>query len=60
MASKRKLGNRMVHPVGLGCMNLSWAYGERPPQESNFRKRVENGERMLQGAAGTVPSKGPL
>ncbi|MXO91880.1 aldo/keto reductase [Pontixanthobacter aquaemixtae] len=33
MTSKRKLGNRMVHPVGLGCMSLSWAYGDKPPQE---------------------------
>mgnify|MGYP001443762910 CR=1 FL=1 len=40
MASKRKLGNRMVHPVGLGCMNLSWAYGDRPPQE--YRQKLLN------------------
>ncbi|MAY20548.1 MAG: aldo/keto reductase [Erythrobacteraceae bacterium] len=40
MASKRKLGNRMVHPVGLGCMNLSWAYGDRPPQE--YREQLLN------------------
>ena len=40
MADKRKLGNRMVHPVGLGCMNLSWAYGDRPPQE--YRERLLN------------------
>ena len=24
---KRKLGARMVNPVGLGCMNICWAYG---------------------------------
>ena len=28
---KRELAGRMVHPVGLGCMNLSWAYGDPPP-----------------------------
>lgn len=25
--SKRTLGNRLVNPVGLGCMNICWAYG---------------------------------
>ena len=30
--TKRTLGNRKVHPVGLGCMNVSWAYGS-PPSE---------------------------
>jgi aryl-alcohol dehydrogenase-like predicted oxidoreductase len=24
---KRKLGGRIVNPVGLGCMNICWAYG---------------------------------
>ena len=27
---KRALAGRMVHPIGLGCMNLSWAYGTPP------------------------------
>jgi aryl-alcohol dehydrogenase-like predicted oxidoreductase len=40
MAEKRKLGDRMVHPVGLGCMNLSWAYGDPPPQE--YRQKLLN------------------
>ena len=32
---KRPLANRNVHPVGLGCMNLSWAYGTPPePKEA--------------------------
>ncbi len=31
--SKRKLGNREVCPIGLGCMSLSWAYGRQPPDE---------------------------
>lgn len=29
----RQLANRNVHPVGLGCMNLSWAYGTPPSPE---------------------------
>jgi aryl-alcohol dehydrogenase-like predicted oxidoreductase len=28
---KRALAGRMVRPIGLGCMNLSWAYGDPPP-----------------------------
>ena len=28
---KRELAGRMVRPLGLGCMNLSWAYGDPPP-----------------------------
>lgn len=30
---KRRLANRTLHPVGLGCMNLSWAYGTPPGRE---------------------------
>lgn len=29
---KRNLAGRPVHPIGLGCMNLSWAYGAPPPR----------------------------
>lgn len=29
----RMLAGRQVRPVGLGCMNLSWAYGNPPPRE---------------------------
>ena len=32
-ATKRKIGDRQVHPVGLGCMNLSHAYGPAQPHE---------------------------
>lgn len=32
-ASARMLAGRQVRPVGLGCMNLSWAYGTPPPRE---------------------------
>lgn len=28
---KRRLGDRLVTPIGLGCMSLSWAYGKQPP-----------------------------
>lgn len=27
----------MVAPIGLGCMNLSWAYGDPPPHEDKVR-----------------------
>ena len=32
-AEKRKIGDSMVHPIGLGCMNLSHAYGPAQPHE---------------------------
>lgn len=34
---KRALAGRSVAPVGLGCMNLSWAYGDPPPHEHKVR-----------------------
>lgn len=34
---KRALAGRQVHPVGLGCMNLSWAYGDPPPHPEKLR-----------------------
>ncbi len=33
MIEKRSLGGRMVNPIGLGCMSLSWAYGIPPSEE---------------------------
>lgn len=36
--TKRKLGNRMVNPVGLGCMNICWAYG--PPVSDDYAKEL--------------------
>jgi aryl-alcohol dehydrogenase-like predicted oxidoreductase len=30
---KRKIAGTSLHPVGLGCMNLSWAYGTPPSHE---------------------------
>ena len=34
MIEKRKLGGRLVNPVGLGCMSLSWAYGVPPSEDA--------------------------
>lgn len=33
----RTIAGTEVHPVGLGCMNLSWAYGTPPPPEDGAR-----------------------
>jgi len=33
----RTLAGRECHPVGLGCMNLSWGYGSPPPEEEAIR-----------------------
>ena len=33
----RKLVDRMVQPVGLGCMNLNWAYGDPPEHAERVR-----------------------
>ena len=33
----RTLCGRTVRPIGLGCMNLSWAYGDPPPHEDKVR-----------------------
>jgi len=33
----RKLGNRQVTPIGLGCMNISWAYAAPPPPDEAAR-----------------------
>lgn len=37
MIDKRTLADRMVAPIGLGCMNLSWAYGDPPPHADKIR-----------------------
>jgi aryl-alcohol dehydrogenase-like predicted oxidoreductase len=34
---KRILAGRPVAPIGLGCMNLSWAYGDPPPHAEKVR-----------------------
>jgi aryl-alcohol dehydrogenase-like predicted oxidoreductase len=33
----RTLAGRRLHPVGLGCMNLSWAYGTPPGHDEAIR-----------------------
>lgn len=38
--SKRTLGNRTVNPVGLGCMNICWAYG--PAVSDDYAKTLLN------------------
>ena len=37
MIEKRTLGGRLVNPVGLGCMSLSWAYGVPPSEDDAIR-----------------------
>ncbi|CAH0497878.1 aldo/keto reductase [Novosphingobium sp. CECT 9465] len=34
---RRAINGRLTNPVGLGCMSLSWAYGERPGDEDGIR-----------------------
>lgn len=51
--TKRKIGSLEVHPVGLGCMNLSHAYG--PAQEKGeaikfLRKAIDIGYDFLDTA----------
>lgn len=36
-AALRTIAGSPLHPVGLGCMNLSWAYGTPPPPEEAAR-----------------------
>ena len=33
----RTIAGTELHPVGLGCMNLSWAYGTPPSPEEGAR-----------------------
>lgn len=35
--TKRRLAGRAVNPIGLGCMNLSHAYGEPPSPENGVK-----------------------
>lgn len=37
MPITRKLGGKDVNPVGLGCMNVSWAYAAPPPPEESAK-----------------------
>lgn len=33
----RAINGRLTNPIGLGCMSLSWAYGNRPSDEDGVR-----------------------
>ncbi|MBT2134763.1 aldo/keto reductase [Croceibacterium sp. LX-88] len=33
----RTISGKTLHPVGLGCMNLSWAYGTPPSHEDGIK-----------------------
>ena len=35
--TKRTIAGTELHPVGLGCMNLSWAYGTPPSPEDGAK-----------------------
>ena len=53
-AAKRRLGPLEVAPIGLGCMNLSHAYGTPPPPEDGIRllrRAVELGVTLFDTAA---------
>ena len=41
MIATRRIGNIQVGPIGLGCMNLSHAYGAPPPAEAAERLLLE-------------------
>ena len=32
----RPINGRLINPIGLGCMSLSWAYGKRPSDEDGI------------------------
>jgi len=43
---RRHLAGRAVNPIGLGCMNVAWAYGDPPSREDAvalFRHALDNG-----------------
>jgi len=35
--AKREIAGRALNRVGLGCMNVSWAYASPPPHEENVK-----------------------
>lgn len=44
--TKRQIAGRNVNPMGLGCMNVAWAYGNPPAREDAvalFRHALDNG-----------------
>ena len=51
--AKRKIGSSAVHPVGLGCMNLSHAYGPAQAQKDAvefLRRAIDIGYDFLDTA----------
>jgi len=43
---QRNLAGKALNPVGLGCMNVAWAYGNAPSREDAlalFRHALDNG-----------------
>lgn len=34
---KRTIAGTQVHPIGLGCMNVAWAYGSPPSEEDSVK-----------------------
>lgn len=54
MIAKRRVGNHMVNPLGLGCMSLSHAYGFRPDEadaERLLHRALDIGYDFLDTAA---------
>lgn len=46
MSDTRTIDGKALNPVGLGCMNVAWAYGnppERADAEALFRHALDNG-----------------
>ena len=53
MATPRRIGDTEVHPVGLGCMNLSWAYGpatEPEPAATLLNRALDLGYNLFDTA----------
>ncbi len=54
MTPTRSIGPFAVHPIGLGCMNLSHAYGAPPPPaeaEALLRRALDLGVTLFDSAA---------
>ena len=46
MTNTRTIAGKALNPVGLGCMNVAWAYGNPPSREDAvalFRHALDNG-----------------
>ncbi|RKF20676.1 aldo/keto reductase [Altericroceibacterium spongiae] len=50
---KRTIAGTQVHPIGLGCMNVAWAYGSPPSEDDSiklFNKALDLGYNHLDTA----------